>query len=61
MAELLWAYCVLRADAGADLELDGSVERVEGTGLAALVSRVPESEFAAEPLRRTLGPTLPSL
>jgi gas vesicle protein GvpL/GvpF len=53
MAELLWAYCVLRGDARADL--DASVERIEDGGLAALVSRVPEAEFAAKPLRRNLN------
>ncbi len=57
MAELLWAYCVLRGDSGADVTADtgASVERIEEGGLAALVSHVPESEFAAEPLRRNLN------
>jgi hypothetical protein len=53
MAELLWAYCVLR-DA-ADPEVDTEVEAIEEGGLTVLVSRVAESEFAAEPLRQNLN------
>jgi Gas vesicle synthesis protein GvpL/GvpF len=58
--ELLWAYCVLGASAPqpADLEgIDGRypIERIEAAGLAALVSRVPASEFGAEPLRENLN------
>jgi hypothetical protein len=51
MAELLWAYCVTSAG----VEPPDDVECVEEGGLVALVSRVPESEFAAEPLRRNLN------
>jgi gas vesicle protein GvpL/GvpF len=53
MTELLWAYCVLR-DA-ADPEVDTEVEPIEEGGLTVLVSRVAESEFGAEPLRRNLN------
>lgn len=53
MAELLWAYCVLR-DAG-ESEVDTEVEPIEEGGLTVLVSRVAESEFAAKPLRRHLN------
>jgi hypothetical protein len=58
--ELLWAYCVLRAgdDHPPDLRgVDGEadLERVEAGGLAALVSRVPRSEFGSEPLRQNLN------
>jgi hypothetical protein len=58
--ELLWAYCVLRVDdpypaALTGVSPAGEVERVETAGLAALVSRVPQAEFAAEPLRRNLN------
>ena len=57
--DLLWAYCVLRAaDAtpGGVVGVAGAaVGRVEARGLAALVGRVPASEFAAEPLRRNLN------
>lgn len=51
MADLLWAYCVTRpgVDAGPD------VQRVQENDLVALVSRVPEGEFAEEPLRRNLN------
>lgn len=58
--ELLWVYCVLDARAPQPAELGGiderfAVERVEAAGLAALVSRVPRAEFAAEPLRENLN------
>jgi hypothetical protein len=58
--ELLWAYCVLRADDPHPADLsgvwaDGAVEREEAAGLVALVSRVPRAQFAAEPLRRNLN------
>jgi gas vesicle protein GvpL/GvpF len=51
MAELIWAYCVTTAG----VEPPADVRCVQEGGLAALVSRVPESEFAAEPLRRNLN------
>jgi hypothetical protein len=58
--ELLWAYCVLRAGDPHPSALTGvwpagEVERVDAGALAALVSRVPRAEFAAEPLRRNLN------
>jgi Gas vesicle synthesis protein GvpL/GvpF len=53
----LWAYCVARG--GEPPEMDGvhgaPVERVEGDGLTALVSRVPLAEFGEGPLRRNLN------
>jgi Gas vesicle synthesis protein GvpL/GvpF len=49
--ELLWAYCVLSADAPSP----DDVERLEAGGLAALVNRVPRAEFGEEPLRRNLN------
>lgn len=59
-AELLWAYCVLRAGDPHPTDLPGVDERgpVEGEEvgeLVALVSRVPRSQFGAEPLRRNLN------
>jgi hypothetical protein len=57
--ELLWAYCVLRdgdpVPAGIDGIASGHVERVKAGDLAALTSRVPGAEFAAEPLTRNLN------
>jgi hypothetical protein len=58
--DLLWAYCVLRPGEAQPPWEPGvheaaPVERVEAAGLAALVSRVPRSEFGAEPLRRNLN------
>jgi Gas vesicle synthesis protein GvpL/GvpF len=58
--ELYWAYCVSRADEPGPASLTGvdgtsEVERVEESGLAALVSRVPRSDFGAEPLRENLN------
>ena len=58
--EFLWAYCVLRAgDAHPPgmqgVDDSGPVERVEAAGLAALVSRVPASDFGADPLRENLN------
>jgi Gas vesicle synthesis protein GvpL/GvpF len=58
--ELIWVYCVLGASAPQPDDLPGiderfPVERVEAAGLAALLSRVPRSEFAAEPLRENLN------
>ena len=58
--EALWAYCVARAGASLPREAsgiadNGSLERVEAGGLAALVSRVPLAEFGAEPLRENLN------
>jgi hypothetical protein len=53
----LWAYCVTRASEPAPVSgIHGSpVERIEGDGLAAHVSRVPLAEFGEEPLRRNLN------
>ena len=51
--ELLWAYCVTRAAAPAPAGLSGlggQVERIEHAGLAALVSRVPASEYGEDVL-----------
>jgi hypothetical protein len=58
--ELIWAYCVVRAGDRRPAELHGvdpgfAVEPVEAAGLVALVSRVPRSGFAAEPLRQNLN------
>ncbi len=57
--ELLWAYCVLRdrdhTPDGVDGLTANPVERIEAAGLAALVSHVPATEFAAEPLTRNLN------
>jgi gas vesicle protein GvpL/GvpF len=58
--ELLWVYCVLNARAPRPADLHGiddrfPVERIEAADLAALVSRVPRAEFAAEPLRENLN------
>ena len=58
--ELVWAYCVLRAGDAHPPAMRGvddsePVERVEAAGLAALVSRVPASEFGAEALRSNLN------
>lgn len=57
--DLLWAYCVLRerdpVPADVDGVASGPVQRVEAGDLAALVSRVPASEFAAEPLTHNLN------
>jgi hypothetical protein len=58
--DALWTYCVLGAGAPVPAELEGvvasnRVERVDAKGLAALVSRVPLSEFGEEPLRRNLN------
>jgi hypothetical protein len=59
--DLLWAYGVVDARAQpplaavAGIAPGGPVLRIEAGGLAALVSRVPRSEFAAEPLRENLN------
>lgn len=58
--DLVWAYCVLPADAPTPAEavgLDGSAPlgRVEAAGLAALVSNVPADEFGEDPLRENLN------
>jgi Gas vesicle synthesis protein GvpL/GvpF len=58
--ELVWAYCVVPADAPPPGDLTGvdpesAVERLVVGPLAALVSRVPRSEFGPEPLRRNLN------
>jgi len=55
--EGIWVYGILRGDApplpaGVAKK---PVERVNGAGLTALVSRVPLAEFGAEPLRRNLN------
>jgi len=56
---LLWAYCVIRADdpipEGVAGIIEHAVERVAAGELAALFSRVPSGEFAAEPLARNLN------
>ena len=57
-APLLWAYCVIRAGVPAPAELTGlgsSVERIEHAGLAALVSRVPASEYGEDVLPESLN------
>lgn len=58
--ELLWAYCVMRADDPHPPDLggvdeNGPVQREQAEGLVALVSSVPRSQFGAEPLRRNLN------
>jgi Gas vesicle synthesis protein GvpL/GvpF len=58
--ELLWAYCVMRADDPHPPDLEGvdehgPVQREQADGLVALVSRVPRSQFGADPLRRNLN------
>jgi hypothetical protein len=56
---LVWAYCVLRAGDPDPVGIPGvaeaAVERIVADGLAALVSRVPAGDFAAEPLARNLN------
>src|SRR5204862_1418234 len=60
--DLLWAYGVVR-DGGAPaasggmqgVEPESPVETVAAGGLIALVSRVPATEYAEEPLRRNLN------
>jgi hypothetical protein len=59
-AELLWAYGVVSRDAELPSGLPGvdpgaAVERIDTGELSALVSRVPASEFGAEPLRDNLN------
>jgi hypothetical protein len=56
----LWAYCVLPAGESLPRGVDGvdgagKLERVEEGDLAAIVSRVPLSEFGAAPLRENLN------
>jgi len=56
----LWAYCVLPAGESLPRGVDavhaaGGLERVEEGDLAAVVSRVPLSEFGAGPLRENLN------
>ena len=56
----LWAYCVLPAGESLPKGVDavdgaGGLERVEEGDLAAIVSRVPLSEFGAAPLRENLN------
>jgi hypothetical protein len=58
--ELLWAYCVVSANARLPEDLAGlaasrPVRKVVREGVAALVSPVPASEFGAEPLRENLN------
>ena len=57
--DVLWMYCVLRAEGVSAPEGAGvagsAVEVVEQDGLAALVSRVPLAEFGEEQLRRNLN------
>jgi Gas vesicle synthesis protein GvpL/GvpF len=56
----LWTYCVARAgeslpEASPGVHADGQVERIEHAQLAALVSRVPLSQFGEDPLRSNLN------
>jgi Gas vesicle synthesis protein GvpL/GvpF len=56
----IWAYCVTAPgepfpEGLAGVHPSGSVERIEHDRLAAVVSRVPLSEFGEEPLRRNLN------
>jgi len=56
----IWVYCVARQGDTLPGQLTGvdgehEVERIESGDLAALVSRVPLSQFGAEPLRRNLN------
>ena len=58
--EVLWAYCVLRSGEPLPTDIEGvasgaRVERVDGSDLSALVSRVPVAEFGAAPLRENLN------
>jgi hypothetical protein len=57
--EIVWAYCVVRAQDAPPVEIEGvaggRVERIEAHGLAALVGRVPAAHFTAEPLREHLN------
>lgn len=58
--ELLWAYCVMRADDAepalpGGIHGTGPIERIEDGGLATIVSRVPHSEFGSEALRHNLN------
>jgi hypothetical protein len=56
--DALWAYCVARAGEQLPEGLVGvgsPAQRVEDGELAALVSRVPLSDFGEEPLRRNLN------
>jgi hypothetical protein len=57
--DALWTYCVLSADDPVPAGLRGvasnPVERIDAGDLAALVSRVPLSDFGEEPLRRNLN------
>jgi hypothetical protein len=57
--EVIWTYGVVRAGVQLPEQLTGvaeaPVERIEGAGLVALVTRVPRSEFGAEPLRDNLN------
>jgi hypothetical protein len=58
--DALWSYCVLQAGETVPPNLPGvdgshSIARIDGGDLAALVSRVPLSEFGEEPLRRNLN------
>jgi hypothetical protein len=58
--DALWTYCVLPAEDPVPSDLTGvvassPVERIDAGDLAALVSRVPLSDFGEEPLRRNLN------
>jgi Gas vesicle synthesis protein GvpL/GvpF len=58
--DAVWAYCVARASDPLPEDMSGvhagsPVQRVEHGELAALVSRVPLSEFGEEPLRGNLN------
>ena len=58
--DLLWAYCVVGADAPLPGDLVGvadsqPVRKVAHGDLAVLVSAIPSGEFGAEPLRENLN------
>ena len=58
--DLVWAYCVVAADARLPADLVGvadsqPVRKVAQGNLAVLVSSVPAAEFGAEPLRENLN------
>jgi Gas vesicle synthesis protein GvpL/GvpF len=60
VGEGLWAYCVARAGESLPeglpgVDAGGQVARLEHAQLAALVSRVPLSEFGEDPLRSNLN------
>jgi Gas vesicle synthesis protein GvpL/GvpF len=59
-ADALWAYCALPAGDWLPGEAEGvappaPIERIDGTEVGVLVSRVPLGEFGSEPLRENLN------